>query len=326
MNESQLLTDMAAIIAMSAPLLLATMGVLIGERAGVINLSVDGSMLLAGMTGFAVALTSGSVVLGFVAAALVGAIVATLVAYLGISMRLSQTALGFVLALLCTDLSSFLGNPYVQQQGPAVSAWDVPVLAEIPVIGPLLFQHDVVIYTSMMVVLVLAWVLRATRVGLLVRGVGERPDALFARGIDVVRMRYVAVIVGGVLIGLAGAAYTLDLKQGWTYRHIAGTGWIALAIVIFGAWQPARIALGCYLFAVLQVLSSRMQANAWEIPTQVLQVAPFVVMIVVLAIVNSMGTPWMQRFLAHAPARVRRILTRISQPAPAALGQPFEQQ
>ena len=105
-----------------------------------------------------------------------------------------------------------------------------------------------------------------------------------------------------------------------------GVGWIALAIVIFGAWQPARIALGCYLFAVLQVLSSRMQANAWEIPTQVLQVAPFVVMIVVLAVVNSIGTPWMQRFLRRTPVGVQRMLTRISQPAPAALGQPFEQQ
>lgn len=326
MNESQLLIDAAAIIAMSAPLLLATMGVLIGERAGVINLSVDGSMLLAGMAGFAVALTSGSVVLGFVAAATVGATVAAVVAYLGISLRLSQTAVGFVLALLCTDLSSFLGNPYVQQQGPAVPAWDVPVLAHIPLIGPLFFQHDVVIYSSMLVVLALAWVLRATRIGLLLRGAGERPEALFARGVDVVRMRYIAVIVGGILIGLAGAAYTLDLKQGWTYRHIAGTGWIALAIVIFGAWQPGRIALGCYLFAVLQVMSSRMQANTWDIPTQVLQVAPFVVMIVVLAVVNSMGTPWMQRFLAYLPAGVRRVLTRISQPAPAALGQPFEQQ
>ena len=325
MNWEQLLTDMAVIIAMSAPMILASMGILLSERAGVINLSVDGSMLLAGMTGFAIALTTNSVALGFVAAACVGAIVAALIAYLGVSLRISQTAVGFVLALLCTDISSYLGNPFVQIQGPAVQAWDIPVLADIPVLGVLLFQHDIVIYTSMIVLIVVAVVLKWTRIGLLIRGVGERPDALFARGVDVIALRYWAVIAGGVLIGLAGAAYTLDLKQGWTYRHIAGTGWIALAIVIFGAWHPWRIAIGSYLFAVLQMMATRLQDNALQIPTQVLQVAPFVVMIVVLAIVNSTTTPWAERLLERLPRGVRAIILRVSQPAPAALGQPFEQ-
>lgn len=317
---NQLITDIASVVAMSAPILFATMGILLSERAGVINLSVDGSLLLAGMSGFAVALITGSVMLGFVAAASVGALVAALVAYLGVTLKISQTAIGFVLALLCTDLSSFLGNPFVQKQGPAVSSWPIPGLSQIPFLGPILFRHDVVIYFSLILVPVIAVVLYRTRLGLILRGAGERPDALYARGIDVVKVRYVAVIVGGVLIGLAGAAFTLDLKQGWTYRHVAGTGWIALAIVIFGAWRPWRILLGCYLYAVLQTASTRLQANEWGVPTQVLQVAPFVVMIVVLAIVNSISSPRFQTWIVDLPSPIQRFFRFISSPAPAALG------
>jgi ABC-type uncharacterized transport system permease subunit len=242
------------------------------------------------------------------------------VAYLGVSLKLSQTAVGFVLALLCTDLSSFLGNPFVQKQGPAVSAWPIPGLSEVPVLGPLFFRHDVVIYFSLLLVPVIAYVLYKTRAGLILRGVGERPEALYARGIDVVKVRYLAVIIGGVLIGLAGAAYTLDLKQGWTYRHVAGTGWIALAIVIFGAWRPWRIVIGCYLFAVLQTASTRLQDNDWGVPTQVLQVAPFVVMILVLAMVNSIASPRFQRWIIGFPTPIQRFFQFISSPAPAALG------
>lgn len=317
---NQLVTDIASVVAMSAPMLLATMGILLSERAGVINLSVDGSLLLAGMAGFAAAFLTGNVVVGFVIAASVGAIVAALVAYLGVTLKLSQTAVGFVLALLCTDLSSFLGNPYVQKQGPAVTAWPIPGLAEVPFLGVVLFSHDVVIYFSLLLVPLIAYGLYKTRVGLILRGVGERPDALYARGIDVIKVRYLAVIAGGVLIGLAGAAYTLDLKQGWTYRHVAGTGWIALAIVIFGAWRPWRIVVGSYLFAVLQTASTRLQDNDWGVPTQVLQVAPFVVMILVLAIVNSVASPRFQRWILDMPAPVQRFFRFISSPAPAALG------
>jgi len=320
----QLMLNIGALIAMSTPLLLATLGVLIGERAGVINLSVDGSMLLAGMVGFAVAFTTQSVVLGFFAAALVGAIVASIVAYLGISLRLSQTAVGFVLALLCTDLSSFLGNPYVQQSGPAVPAWPIPFLAEIPVIGPIFFHHDLLIYMGLLLLPVMAWFIDRSRPGLILRGVGERPEAMHARGIHVIRVRYAAVILGGALIGLAGAAYTLDLKQGWTYRHTAGTGWIALAIVIFGAWKPYRVAFGCYLYAGLQTIASRMQVNDWDVPTQVLQVAPFVVMIVVLAVVNSFSTPAVQAWLLTMPRPVQRFVAFVTSPAPASLGKPFD--
>lgn len=318
----QLILDIAAIIAMSTPLLLATLGILISERAGVINLSVDGSMLLAGMVGFAVSLYTQNVIAGFVAAAIVGAAVAALVGYLGITLHMSQTAVGFVLALLCTDLSSFLGNPFVQQSGPAVPAWPIPVLADIPVIGTILFRHDPLIYAGLLILPLTAVLIQRTRAGLLLRGVGERPEALYARGVNVVRVRYLAVIIGGALIGLAGAAYTLDLKQGWTYRHTAGVGWIALAIVIFGAWKPFRVALGCYLYAALLTIASRMQGS-WDIPTQVLQVAPFVVMILVLAVVNSLSNPRLANWIVSLPVPVQRVFAFFTSPAPASLGKPF---
>jgi simple sugar transport system permease protein len=141
--------------------------------------------------------------------------------------------------------------------------------------------------------------------------------------VDVIRVRFLAVILGGALIGLAGAAYTLDLKQGWTYRHTAGVGWIALAIVIFGAWKAYRITFGCYLYAALLTIASRMQGN-WDIPTQVLQVAPFVAMIVVLALVNSLSNPSLATWIATLPTPVQRVFAFVTSPAPASLGKPFK--
>jgi general nucleoside transport system permease protein len=331
METNQLLIDLAAVLAASAPLIIAALGATIGERAGVINLSLDGTILLAAMVGFAVAYTTGNVPLGFVAAALIGALVALVLALMSLSLSLSQTAVGFVLTLLCTDLSSFLGNPYVRQPGPAVSFLPIPILSEIPVLGKLLFSHDPVIYLSFFLIPAIWWFLMRTQAGLTLRALGERPEAVYARGISVNRLRFLYVIIGGALVGVAGAAYSLDLKQGWSYRHTFGTGWIALAIVIFGAWNPWRVAIGCYLFGILQTLASRWQSNPPEllpdIPTQVFQIAPFALMIFVLAIVNGINNPTIVRTIAALPDNLRRplqwIVRRLAAPAPAALGMPF---
>lgn len=243
----QLIIDLAAMLAAAAPLVIAAMGETITERAGVINLSLDGTMLLAAMTGFAVALVTNNLLLGFGAAALVGALVALLLCWLSLSLSQSQTAVGFVLALFCTELSSFFGAPFVRVPGPAVPFAPIPGLAEIPLIGTLFFRHDLVIYASFLLIPLTAWFLFNTRPGLTLRALGERPAAVYARGVPVTRLRYFYTILGGALVGIAGAAYSLDLKQGWSYRHIFGTGWIVLAIVIFGGWRPWTVALGCYL-------------------------------------------------------------------------------
>jgi simple sugar transport system permease protein len=287
MTFPQLLISIASVLASAAPLILATMGETITERAGVINLSLDGTILLSAMVGFAVGLHTNSVIPGFIAAAVVGMLVALVLSVLSISLNQSQTAVGFVLTLLCTDLSSFLGNPYVRVPGVAVPHMPIPLLKDIPLIGPLFFNHDPVIYGSFLLIPLVWWVLFHTRTGLVVRALGERPSAAFARGINVTAWRYSCVLLGGALVGLAGAAYSLDLKQGWSYRHVAGMGWIALAIVIFGGWRPWRVAIGCYLFGVLQVFATRSQSVISWIPTQVLNVAPFVLMIGVLVVVSQ---------------------------------------
>jgi simple sugar transport system permease protein len=329
MNTQQILIDLAAVLAASSPLIIAAMGETISERAGVVNLSLDGTMLLAGLAGFVAGSLTGSVGAGFVAAALVGALVALVLCVVSITLRQSQTAVGFVLALLCTELSSFLGANYVNKPGVAVPHAPIPLLADVPLLGPLLFSHDALVYASFALVPLTWWFLFNTRAGLMLRALGERPAAAFARGANVNRLRYGYTLLGGLLVGVAGAAYTLDLKQGWSNRHIAGIGWIALAIVIFGGWRPWRVALGCYLFGALQTLASRLQGTPTNLPTQVFQVAPFALMIFVLALVNGASNPVVARWLARLPAAASRPLLRLigllGAHAPAALGEPFQQ-
>ncbi|RRR70715.1 MAG: ABC transporter permease [Candidatus Viridilinea halotolerans] len=324
----QLSRDIASILAAAAPLIFATMGALISERAGVINLSLDGTILMGAMAGFSVALAVGSVPLGFVTAALVGATFALILCFLSLTLGQSQTAVGFVLALLGTELSSFLGAPVVRVPGPSVPFMPIPFLSDLPIIGQILFRHDLLIYASLLLVPSTWWFLFHTRSGLTVRALGERPAAAFARGIAVTRWRYAACIVGGMFVGIAGAAYSLDLKQGWSYRHTFGIGWIALAIVIFGGWRPWRVAMGCYLFAALEILALRSQSTLRGVPTQVFQVAPFVLMILVLALVNLIASPGTTRRIAALPEPLRRplaaLVNHIAAAAPAALGKPFE--
>ncbi len=324
----QLWIDLAAVLAAASPLVIAAMGETISERAGVINLSLDGTMLLAAMTGFAVALVTNNLALGFAAAALVGVAVAAVLGFFSLTLGQSQTAVGFVLALLCTDLSSFLGAPYVRVPGPAVPFMPIPWLADLPIIGPVFFRHDLVIYTSFLIVPLTALLLYGTRFGLIVRALGERPATVYARGVNVTRWRYAMLLLGGALVGIAGAAFSLDLKQGWSYRHTFGAGWIVLAIVIFGGWRPWRVAMGCYLFAALEIVAARSQSALPNIPTQIIQVAPFVLMIFVLALVNLASSPAALRRVAELPARWQRpllaALERLRATAPAALGQPFE--
>jgi len=319
-----LLRILASILAESSPLVFASVGETLTEKAGVINLSLDGSILLSAMAGFAVAYVSGSLVFGFLAAMLVGASVALVVAVASIELRQDQVAVGFVLTLLTADLSSFLGNPFVRKPGPAVAHLSIPILSNIPVVGPLFFDHNLLVYGSFVVIL-LSWLwMFKTRPGLEMQAVGERPAAAFARGADVNRLRYLYTVMGGALVGIGGAGYSLSVKLGWSYHHTLGIGWIALAIVIFGGWSPLRAAFGAYLFGGLQSLGSILQGVLPGVPTQVFQAAPFALMIVVLLLVSSEG---LERFLALFPARVAAALAGLLRVTPpGALGTRFEQE
>ena len=309
---------LASILLASAPLIFATIGETLTEKSGVINLSLDGSILLSAMIGFATAYLTGSVWLGFAVAAIASLLVALLVAYASISLRLNQVAVGLVLTLLCADLSSFLGNPFVRVQGPSVPHMPIPILKDIPFIGPILFDQDPVVYASLLTIIAAYLFMFRTRRGLELQGIGERPEAAHARGARVNRMRYVYTAVGGALVGIAGAAYSLDVKLGWSYRHTAGLGWIALAIVIFGGWHPIRVAFGAYLFGALQVLALKLQPVLPNL-SQVLPILPFPLMIFTLLLVSSDSVG---RLLDRWPA-VRGVLR--SEP-PSALGTHFEQE
>ena len=267
----------------------------------------------------------GIVALGVIGAAIAGAIIALIVAVGTITLRQSQVAVGFVMALLCSDLSSFLGNSVVRVPGPTTPPFPIPVLKDIPILGQLFFKGDtdLIVYASYLLIIV-AWVyFYRTRGGLTLRAIGEQPNAAFARGANVIRQRYIYTIIGGALMGIAGAAFSLDFKAGWSYRHTGGYGWIALAIVIFGGWNPLRAAFGAYLFGVLQSLASVAQDKVQGVPTQIFTVAPFILMIFVLVLTSG---GWLDRLLAYFPARSRRaILRTVRATPPASLGRAFEQ-
>jgi ABC-type uncharacterized transport system permease subunit len=322
MNDA-LLNTLNSIIASATPLIIASLGETISERAGVINLSLNGSILLSAMAGFAAASLSGSLWLGILAASIVGALMALLVAIGSISLRQDQVAIGFVLTLLAADLSKFLGVDFQNIQGPITSKWSIPLLADIPVLGRVFFQHDGFVYFSFLL-LALTWIfLFRARSGLALRAVGERPEAAFARGIPVNRLRYLYTIIGGALVGIAGAAYSLSLKAGWQANPtMDGDGWIALAIVIFGGWHPARVAFGAYLFAILRSLASVIQRDPnLNIPLVLLNTLPWLLMILTLALVSG-GV--IERLLQLFPRGIQsRLRSLLRSNPPAALGEKF---
>jgi ABC-type uncharacterized transport system permease subunit len=322
--SNELIAIFNSIVANATPLVIAGIGETITERAGVVNLSLDGSIVLAAMVGFVAALASGSVIVGVIAAMLVGALVALIIAAADIELKQDQVAIGFVLTLLCADLAQFLGQGYTRTPGPQFPFTPLPILSDIPTAGAILFNHQPPVYVSFALIFAVWYLLFHTRQGLALRAVGERPEAAFARGTNVNRLRYIYVVLGGALVGLAGAAYSLALKPGWsTPPAMRGDGWIALAIVIFGGWHPFRVVFGAYLFAGLRALASAIQRSPEiQIPLVLLNGLPWILMISTLVLVSSGALERLTRALPRPMQRWTRSLLR-SDP-PAALGTRFE--
>lgn len=296
-----------SIVAAASPLVYAAIGEAIAEKAGVVNLSLEGSIMLSAMAGFAVGFTTGNVLFGFLAAMAVGMTIAAIVAFASIELRLNQIAVGFVLTLLAIELSNFLGDPYVGQQGQQVPSLPIPLLSDVPYLGKVLFDHNLSVYGSYLAIAGAYLFIFRTRRGLEMQGVGDRPEAAFARGIPVNRLRYLYTIAGGALAGIAGAAFSLDQKLGWSEGRTSNFGWIALAIVIFGGWHPFRVAFGAYLFGVLQWAALKFQA-VFPSESQILSLLPFALMIFALVLVYlgpfrdlSDRHPALRRFLASDP-------------------------
>jgi ABC-type uncharacterized transport system permease subunit len=323
MNDLLIARILGSIIAQSTPLMLAVTGETITERSGVINLSLDGSMMLSAMVGFFVAYESSNLLgvpgdtvpllLGFAAAALVGAATALLVAWGSIGLKQNQVAIGFVLTLLLADLANFLGQNHTRIPGPSVHPFGIPVLKDIPILGPLFFDHDVLIYFTFLVVAAATWWLYQTQPGLRMRGVGERPEAAFVRGVNVNRVRYVYSALGGALVGLGGAAFSLDIKLGWSDNHILGVGWIALAIVIFGGWRPIGGALGAMLYGTTKYIATVLQQSYPDVPVVLFNSLQWLLMLGVLLLVSSQG---LRRLVEIAPKPLRRPLARALRASP----------
>jgi len=332
MSTADILVGLAGVIAAAAPVVFATIGETISERAGVINLSVNGTIILSAMASFAAAVVTDSLILGFLTGMAVGALVAFLVSFTSITLNQSQVAVGYVLTLMARDTAYFLGNPFVGRSGPRVPALEIPGLSSIPVLGPILFDQDLMTYLSMIMIIGAWYWIYKTRPGMMMQGVGERPAAAFARGANVKLIRYLYALTGGALVGLAGPTYSLSVKAGWkgTISGLDGIGWIALALTIFGGWDPIRGAVGAYLFALLQWLGLVLQPVLPGIPSQVMRVAPFPLMILTLLLVGIGNTEWVNRTLAGLPddARdlIRRILRFLQVRPPAALGEHFQRE
>jgi general nucleoside transport system permease protein len=332
MNFNETLIGLAGVLIAAGPIIFAVIGETFAERSGVINLSLNGTIVLTAMVGFAVTYHTQSLVLGYLAGMLVGAFVAWIVAFSSITLHQSQVAVGFVLTLTTLNLAYFLGNPYTSSQGNTLPALSIPLLSQIPILGPLFFSSDLMTYLSY-ILIIAAWIwVFKTRPGLILQGIGERPAAAFVRGANVNRLRYLYTVLGGALVGLAGPIYSLGVKAGWkgTISGLDGIGWIALSITIFGGWNPIRAAFGAYLFALLQWLSLVVQPIIPSIPSQVLQVAPFPLMILTLLLVNISDAEWVDRSLAGLPEPTRKVVARILRTLhaspPASLGVPFEQE
>lgn len=295
---------LAATLNAGTVLAIAGLGLLINERAGVVNLGAEGLMLIAAVAGFATAVHTGSDTLAFVAAMLAGALMAAVFGWLVIWLNTNQVATGLALSLFGGGFSAFIGLRYVSEKLPERMHYNVPVLADLPFIGPALFRQHPLVYGAIALTVGLGWFLYRSRAGLVLRAIGESPESAHALGYSVRRIRFMAVVVGGALCGLSGAYISLAYTPLWVEGMVAGKGWIALALTTFATWRPTRVLLGAYLFGGVTMLQFHLQSVGVEVPTQLLSMLPYLATIVVLALI-SRNPVWI----------------RINMPA--SLGKPF---
>lgn len=277
----------AALMSAATPILLAATGELVVERAGVLNLGVEGMMILGAICGFAIAVETGSPLTGFLAAAVGGAVLSLLFALLTQVALANQVASGLALTLFGLGLSALLGQGYVGIKPPRMPDINFGFLTDIPIVGPILFSHDPVLYFGLLLVAAVWATLKFTRAGLILRAVGENHDAAHALGYKVVRIRTLAIMFGGACAGMGGAYISLIRVPQWTEGMTAGVGWIALALVVFASWKPWRVLLGAYLFGGITQLQLNLQGAGVAIPVEYLAMSPYVITIVVLVILSA---------------------------------------
>ncbi len=286
------------------PRVFAALGELVTEKSGVLNLGIEGMMLIGAVTGFIATVLTGNPAIGLLAAMLCGAAMALVFGFLTLTLLANQVATGLALTIFGVGLSAFVGLSYIGTPIRGLQPVVVPVLGDIPLLGPLFFRHDPMVYLSLVLFVLVGLFLYRSRAGLILRAVGESHDAAHAIGYSVVAIRYLAVLFGGAMSGLAGAYLSLVYTPQWTENMTAGRGWIALALVVFATWRPGRALLGAYLFGGITILGLHIQAAGFEFSSHLLATLPYLATILVLVLIS-------------------RDATRIRLNAPAALGRPF---
>lgn len=298
--------ELSTIIAASTPLLFAALGELVVEKSGVLNLGIEGMMLVGAVVGFIAAFSGLSPALAIFLAMLAGIGLSWIFAFLTLGLRSNQVATGLALAIFGTGLSSLIGASYVGQNFAGIGKYAIPYLSEIPFIGTVLFSQDILVYLSFILLLAVYLFLYHSKAGLILRSVGENHQAAYSLGHKVLTVRFLAITFGGAMAALGGVYMSLLSPHLWTLELTAGRGWIALALVVFAAWRPWRLLIGAYLFGSISVLQYTLQSNNYiQLPTQVLAMMPYLITIIALVIISNSGS---KSFL-HAPASLGKPFT-----------------
>lgn len=292
------------VITAATPLVLASVGELVTERSGVLNLGVEGMMVMGAVLAFAATQATGSPYIGVLAGIACGALFSLLFGFLTLTLVANQVATGLALTILGLGISGQLGEPYVGMSGIKLAPIAIPLLSDVPFLGPLLFRQDLIFYMSIALIFGVNWFLFRSRAGLKLRAVGDNHASAHALGVHVIRTRYLAVMFGGACAGLAGAQLSLVYTPQWVENMSAGRGWIALALVVFASWRPWRLLAGGYLFGAVSISQLHVQPLNLGIPSQFLSALPYAATVVVLVLISR-----------------NRRMTLIN--TPACLGKPF---
>lgn len=292
------------VLATSIPLLLAANGELIAERSGVLNLGVEGMMLMGAVAALGATLYTGNPYTGILAGAAAGIVTSMIFAFFAVSMMTNQVATGLALTIFATGFSGLAGAPLVGKTAESLPKLNIPLLEHIPYLGELFFQQDILLYLAFALIIGTSYFLRKTRGGMILRAVGDNHDSAHALGYQVIRVRWMAVGFGGMCAGLGGAYIPLVLTPHWSEGMTAGRGWIALALVVFASWMPSRVVVGALIFGGITIMQLAGQARGWTIPSQVLSMLPYLATIFALVLMS-----------------IRSSSSYLT--VPAALGKPF---
>jgi simple sugar transport system permease protein len=277
---------LAAAIAAGTPLVFAALGELVTEKSGVLNLGVEGMMLVGAIAGFATAATTGNLWLGVLAGMAAGAAMSAIFAVLSLNLMANQVASGLALTLFGVGLSAFVGKPFESISLARTGAPELPLLSEIPVLGPILFKQHLLVYVSWILFAGVSWFLYRSRAGLVLRSVGESPESAHAIGYPVLRIRWLATLFGGAMAGVGGAHLSEFYAPLWVEGMVAGRGWIALALVVFATWRPARVMAGAYLFGGVTIAQFFAQGAGVDVTAQLLSALPYLATIIVLVVIS----------------------------------------